>query len=237
MKKERPILFSTPMVQARLNGTKTMTRRTKGLDKINENPDDWQFEWADFYLKKPYTFTQKSTVNEKSLVERNFNQEQINCPFGMIGDVLWVKETFNISPNDQLTPDEKNNCIPHEGNPEEYSIVYKASSKENTHPDHPEWGKKKWKPSLFMPKSAARIFLEITDIRVERLQSIPEQDAINEGIEPCGTHGYKNYLSKTEMLCKLNPIESFKTLWQSINGVESWDKNPFVWVLQFKRIK
>jgi len=87
--KELPILFSTPMVLAILKDEKSMTRRTNGLEEINENPDDWQFEWADYYLKKPWRFTQKSTVNKQSLEDRSFNQAALKCPYGWSGDILW----------------------------------------------------------------------------------------------------------------------------------------------------
>ena len=98
----------------------------------------------------------------------------------------------------------------------------------------------KWQPSLFMPKAACRIFLQITYIRVERLQDIKQSDCLREGIEykdfPGGRF-YKTYCTDKNsqgIYDELMPKHSFETLWQSINGKESWNKNPFVWVVEFK---
>jgi hypothetical protein len=91
-----------------------------------------------------------------------------------------------------------------------------------------------WKPSIFMPKAACRIFLEITDVKVERLQDISEEDAINEGVELLPNNRYKYYLS--EYFDCINAVHSFQTLWKSINGAESWEANPFVWAIEFKQI-
>ena len=172
-----PLLFSTPMVKAEQAGRKTKTRRTKGLELINKNPDDWQFEWADYALKLPWRFTQKSTLNVKSLADRSFNQVALKCPYGQIGDVLWVRETWapilDINGKKPL-PD---------------AYIYKADLE-----DFPvDWN---WKPSLFMTKAVCRTFLEITNIRVERLQDITEQDAINEGVEKDSAGYYKKLLRK-----------------------------------------
>jgi len=193
MIKEIPILFSTPMVQANLEGRKTMTRRMTGLEKINENPDDWQFEWADFSLKFPWCFTQKLTVNEISLAERNFNQERIKCPYGQPGDMLWVRESFQ-------------NILREKG---KHENIFKA--------DPLIWGGK-WKPSIHMPKVAARIWLQVEEIRLERLNEIHYQDAIAEGIERFGDDSWKDYQSKTGETYYSNPRLSFKSLFLSING-------------------
>jgi hypothetical protein len=146
-------------------------------------------------------------------------QENKTCPYGKVGDVLWVRETFNEYYFDE-------------------GYGYKADFTDeaikmlkNT----------KWKSSLFMPKAACRIFLEITDIRVERLRDISEEDAIKEGIEiihmaEINVPVYKNYLLK-EKLLTTNPIKSLQTLWQSINGKQSLEANPWVWVISFKRIE
>ena len=215
-----PLLFSTPMVQAEQAGRKTKTRRTKGLELINTNPDDWQFEWADYALKLPWRFTQKSTVNEKSLTDRSFNQAALKCPYGQLGDVLWVRETWAPI----LDINEKKPL------PDAY--IYKADFE-----DYPvDWN---WRPNIFMPKAACRTFLEITNIRVERLQEITEQDAIAEGVleKESANRGYvyMNYLTKS--YGDIGADGSFETLWQSINGEDSWEANPFVWVIEFKPIE
>jgi len=96
------------------------------------------------------------------------------------------------------------------------------------------------RPSLFMPKSACRIFLKITNIRVERLQDISEKDAVLEGVRiiyfaESKLAVFRNYLLKEEK-GTLNPIKSFFSLWESINGKESLNSNPWVWVIEFEKI-
>jgi hypothetical protein len=183
-KKERPILFSTPMVQAILEGRKTMTRRVMKLQ-----PGDGEHyeclggnEWAYMSvggMSGPYT-----------------------CPYGNVGDILWVRETFF---NDADF-----------GEPPAY--VYKADNE-----DYPR-GSSVWKPSIFMPKEAARIWLEIVDVKVERLQDISRGDAMSEGCP------FPNMAKET------SPCAWFSKLWQKINGEESWNENPFVWCISFKVI-
>jgi hypothetical protein len=128
-----------------------------------------------------------------------------------IGDILWVRESF--------APDYFDNHDP----------AYKA-----------DWNKTaaeyvnepKWKPSIFMPKEACRTWLKVTDVRVERLQDITQQDAVDEGIEHRNER-FKNY--DIDEFKFSSPISSFISLWVKINGKESWDANPWVWVVSFER--
>lgn len=129
------------------------------------------------------------------------------------GDILWVRETFSENG---------------------YQVIYRSNvcSKWDL-PDNC-----KWKPSLFMPKKYCRFFLEVTNVRIERLQEITEDDAINEGIERVSiapfVHRFTNYLHKNKFA---GPKESFKTLWMKINGIESWEVNPYVFVCDFKVVE
>lgn len=147
------------------------------------------------------------------------------CPYGQPGDRLWVKETYQTGEYASNDPS---------------GYVYRS-----TDPDWettPGW---KWKPSIFMPRQAARIFLNITDVRAELLQSISTHDAICEGIEsfrPVPGDGapetqYKRYTDIRGLPGKGKwtsiPEFSFRTLWESINGPKSWDDNPYVWVIKF----
>jgi hypothetical protein len=159
---ERPILFSTEMVRAIIDGRKTQTRRI---------------------IKSPK-----------------------KCPYGKIGDCLWVRETWKKS------PDIFDKTIPY---------LYKASIPDSA---HEEFGP--WKPSIFMPRVASRIDLEIIDIRVERLQDISEDNAKSEGI-------LIEYQSHPGPANKLG----FHLLWDKIHGLNSWEDNPLVWVIEFRRIK
>ncbi len=189
--KEHPILFSTPMVQAILEGRKTQTRRiVKGFvpDFLNDivGGPVWALE-----------------------------QYDIRFPYGKVGDVLWVRES-SATTYAQAGP----RII--------RKVWYKADD-----PIIPENVKFKWKPSIHMPRSSCRLRLEIANIRVERLQEISVGDAIAEGIEGNGDpYGFKSYLDGGTGAA----VYSYKTLWQSINGKESWEENPWVWVIEFKRI-
>lgn len=184
-----PILFSTPMVQAILDGRKTQTRR----------------------VIKPHLTDVASFIK---------------CPYGKPGDVLWVRETWQETTS--LHPSDQN-----------YGYIYKASDNGREWENNSEnW---KWKPSLFMPKQACRIFLKIKDVRVERLQDIDKQSAINEGVQiifDAETHVpvYKKYNLK-ETLGTINPILSFYILWETINGKGSVELNPWVWVIEFEQIE
>lgn len=226
--KEIPVLFSTLMVQALIAVRKTMTRRTKGLEEINKNPNDWEFSrlWNG-YAK----FCE---------VGNHINEFHIKCPYGQVGDILWVKETYYAWGNWVI------NGITKKGRQKlkfvdhtiqnGWKYQYWADKLDIWSPTIPKdigWYKR---PSLFMPKYACRIKLKITNIRVERLQDISEADAIAEGIiEFKKDRAYKNYTHGlgTHIL----PKESFQSLWESINGQESWEQNPWVWVIEFERCK
>lgn len=226
MQKFHPILYSTPMVQSILEKRKTKTRRTKGLEIVNDNPD--RYVWLNDYPqidiprqaipyddKFYYAFTGK---------HNNSFLNVVTCPYGKVGDVLWVRETF------LCYSDENGND----------AVLYKAEPHADEFSIGLFEGKPKWKPCIFMPKEACRIFLEITDIRIERLQDISEEDAIKEGIEIISHGGFgrsgeewKNYLNGGILR---TAIISFGSLWQKINGLKSWQANPFVWVIEFKQI-
>lgn len=175
--KQRPILFSTPMVQAILAGRKTMTRR---VVKIKE-------------LQQSMQIGSISPLDKSFLVKSGNTNWEVRCPYGEIGDVLWVRETF---------------CFDGE------NYIFKPNGKPY-----------RWKPSIFMPKDAARIWLRITNVRVERLQDISRGDSMSEGCP------FPNIAKET------NPSAWFAGLWQSINGEDSWNDNPWVWVIEFERIE
>jgi len=133
------------------------------------------------------------------------------------GDVLWVRETWA-----------KFDTLAKAGIEQEF--IYRSLGESIPG--------LKWKPSIFMPKAAARIFLKIKDIRVERLQAISEADAIAEGVEKYHDTGfYKMYGGKRENDWVANAYASYAYLWESINGPESWDVNPWVWVVEFEQIE
>lgn len=214
--KTRPKLFSTPMVQSIEAGRKRKTRRTKGLEKINEflkgDPHNYSFAEMKYHNGK---MEHRITVADKSFV----------CiPEVEVGDILWVRETWRKSEFPQVDGE----------------FEYKAKM------ENPEsiWNKGIWKPSIFMPKKACRIFLKVTDVSLERLQEISEEDAVAEGIyaEPGTVSGrtfYQKFIKESEAriegLFTESAKECFKTLWQSINGKGSWKQNPWVWVYSFEK--
>ena len=214
MKKERPILFSTPMVQAILDGRKTQTRRVVKLSKDTYGGIE---------------------INDLSFTtfDANGNPLISTCPYGRVGDILWVRETFaRIYPNRTEEPQTTTVGWMRQ-NPGKSPYIYLAN--ENLESKKVYY----YKPSIHMPKSAARIWLEITNIRIERLHDISEEDAITEGIEEIHPAPFvirwKNYMIENSFWeC---PEGSFMSLWQTINGKESWESNPWVWVVEFKQIE
>ncbi|MEZ2739557.1 hypothetical protein [Comamonas jiangduensis] len=154
-------------------------------------------------------------------IENGEFAKRIPCPVGKPGDRIYVRETFCYQWSDER------------GWLDE--CWFRATTPDVEHPDGGE--KSPWKPAIHMPKAVARIWLEITSVRVERLQSISRADAIAEGIQFFnGDHecGAKNYMDKTDMDYSLCPTDSFETLWKSTGG--DWEANPWVWVIDFKTI-
>ena len=213
--KDRGMIFNGEMVRAILDGRKTQTRRPikwkqTRFTEIGEREDGSKWPWS-----------------EDAEHACDFWHP---CPFGAVGDRIWVREAFRV----------------HSRATDVATLVYKASERnswtEQTHrvpvavcnkPATPE----KWTPSLHMPRWASRILLEITDVRVERLNAISEEDARAEGIidggclncgepEPCGCANPEP-----------DATDAFAYLWQSIYGQESWNANPWVWVISFERIE
>jgi len=204
--KERPILMSGPMVRAILEGRKTQTRRIVKPQPSGSNTQ-----------KDPYGWRWKWVPTDKRIPICEWGKDTTgwismlkHCPYGVHGDRLWVKETF----------------APHgigDG-----GIAYRA--------DGPEWDDEcdiKWKPSLFMPRWASRITLEIEAVRVERLIEISNDDAIAEGVVYRDSCWFAT--DDPKALPWMTASGAYRELWESINGPGSWDANPWVWVIQFPR--
>jgi hypothetical protein len=235
--KQHPILFSTPMVQAILEGRKTQTRRTSKLDEINSNPDD-------------YIFQGFSRANPKNVFGALFMHKSgmmvfIPCPYGQVGDMLWVREEHKIwSKIKRGDKCETWFCEFRDGT--KIDIYCKGLELKTLQNLRKRKTLGKWQRARFLPKDFAFRFLQITDIRIERLQNISEQDAIAEGIESWieerlrskPTH-YKVYYwdDDEDSTYSSSAITSYETLWQKINGSDSWNKNPWVWVIEFKQFE
>lgn len=205
--KEIPILFSTPMVQAILDLLKAMTRRMKKLELVNQDPDNWICV-ATYHILTNDTF--EACFENIKTKERIF----IKCPYGLYGDVLWVRETW---------------CLPSLYDGFEKDYYFKAGFNPTVIDNRN--ASQSWRPSIHMPKEAARIWLQVEEIRVERLNGISTADVFAEGMQykPEDLTGTKDGWSQFAAIEK-----RFQKLWNKINGPESWDANPWVWVIKFK---
>lgn len=201
------------MVEAIIANRKTQTRR---VVKITPQQSSIDIEFLDNTLPR-FQF------------KRGNKQWHIECPYGKLGDILWVRETWASLGNKEVGI--------------EYG--FKAGASDDTLEAVKFYGLK-WKPSIHMPKDACRIFLRIKSIRVERLKAITQEDSVAEGIEPIGD-GWKSYETIQDGRHKgkphphasvpnASPHTSFMELWASINGRESIEANPWLWVIEFERI-
>ena len=218
--KERPILFSAPMVRAILNGTKTQTRRVvNGIKQPGETKHPMSHAPNEAYQ------LDDGQVWRFDYLE-GVSRYDVRCPFGQIGDRLWVREAWRTIPSaDRIKPRDLMNV--------ESLTHYEADAAKPT-------GMGKLRPSMFMPRWASRITLEVTGVRVERLQDISEADAVAEGIERAedffGCPCWKCYGEDADVVASDDPVGSYQSLWESINGAGSWDANPWVWVVEFKPV-
>lgn len=214
--KERPILFSAPMVRAILDGSKTQTRRIV-KDLQGADYDDfasWNRPATTLdAARKHGRFGFTGRIYENGNIGSPFS---ICCPYGQPGDRLWVREACaDIGPR----------------------LTYRADADDGAH-----CMVKRWTPSIHMPRWASRILLEIVSVRVERLQDISESDAMAEGIKgrkvwsDTRIGGHMVYGLGSDNDWCVTPQQAFWELWESINGEESRGANPWVWVVEFKRV-
>ncbi|HBX2115263.1 TPA: hypothetical protein N3001_003605 [Klebsiella aerogenes] len=225
--KERGIIFNGEMVRAILDGRKTQTRRIMKLQPKPSKSRPGDFWFSSKKLESMVHVSDLAPGNSPIADYHLFIQEHC-CPFGAVGDRIWVREAFRV----------------HSRATDVATLVYKASERnswtEQTHrvpvavcnkPATPE----KWTPSLHMPRWASRILLEITDVRVERLNAISQEDAQAEGMELTGWRPtYADPDSGEEVW---TPYDNFARLWETIYGEGSWKVNPWVWVIEFKRVE
>lgn len=238
--KERPILFSATMVRAILDGRKTMTRRVV-------KPQPFAGKTADqVYAMFRADGTLLPDESLSALVNRAWQDGDINvrCPYGQPGDRLWVREAFAIVPRTAYARSEGVQQTLRPDDPYEHdAAIYREGWDRST-------GGFRWRPSIHMPRWASRITLEITAVRVERLNDISPDDAIAEGLRGITKDGKlvkygipdKDGLPGTDDTgwpwheWRISPVDAYQKLWESINGPGSWALNPWVWVVVFKRI-
>jgi len=231
--KERPIIFSGPMVRAILEGRKTQTRRvvkrTEGNNVVEFRPiGDGRFE----------VFEDRYSDGVISSVRRFYR-----CPYGAPGHRLWVRETWQMVDQDGEADASDSlrhrlgTTAPFRGCQGERKITWRAVYRADGEATHPEYGPIVWRPSIHMPRWASRLTLEVKAVRVERLQEISEADAVAEGIEDLGDGVGKIEREKSVAYSTIHGL--YVELWNSINAKRGygWEANPWVWVIEFRRIE
>lgn len=223
--KERPILFSGPMVRAILEGRKTQTRRILKPQPTEKPEGRWSWivsssersETGKFQYSWPDPDGNAFTIRGREQAVR------YRCPYGRVGERLWVRETCWCD-----------GCTVYytaDSTYQSYSIEDRDTEERLQKLHHYANGIGEKVPSIHMPRWASRITLEITGVRAERLNDISEADALAEGCDGNCQIGYIPAYQAGP--CSYH----FAQLWESINGVGSWKLNPFVWVIEFKPIK
>ncbi|WP_425469526.1 hypothetical protein [Paraburkholderia azotifigens] len=245
--KERPILFSGPMVRALIDGRKTQTRRIVKLPHNNRLG-----VWEPTTIGGPDGGRTASgaTVPFQAAVWHTRTGDSLMCPHGQPGDQLWVRESgvkiklaasdFHIFRHDEPTTLRIGDYWVEETRAPGASYNVAGCSRESAL----SYREAKVVPSIHMPRWACRLELVIANVRVERVQDINEADAMAEGVESVRNEGeyWKDYLRSTkrcdEMTC-LTARDSFRTLWDSINASRGfgWDVNPWIWALSFRRVE
>ncbi|EKQ7231180.1 TPA: hypothetical protein MM109_000844 [Klebsiella pneumoniae] len=206
---ERGMIFNAEMVRAILDGRKTQTRRI-----MKVQPESNQLGLLLITDSTKHSDIGKYHWAESNATGNHVRSKLFSCPFGAVGDRIWVRETwarYNIDQNS-------------------HDIAYRATTPE----DWPEEGR--WRPSIHMPRWASRILLEITDVRVERLNSIHDVDAMREGIQNLTTCSHADF-GIPGVVNAQHPVRAFQLLWESIYGADSWRANQWVWVIEFKRVE
>ena len=200
--KEHPILFTGEMVRAVLDNRKTQTRRTAGLVYVNNDPGAWVLVMQGALLGRyAATFEHRETGERHTAF----------CPYGVAGDQLWVRETF----------DDMHGMTLYRANPEDEAIFPPCTT-----------GKCRWKPSIFMPRALSRIQLDLVAVRCEQVRNVSHTDALAEGVPDIDQGG--NLISGSYA------VTNFANLWEKINGGKrgmGWARNPWAWALTFKKVQ
>lgn len=234
--KERPILFSSPMVRAILDGRKTQTRRVVKPQPVpHESADPGDVVWFGGKMQK---VRESRGRNKRAMGLLNAHDWN---PYGKPGDRLWVKENYRLGNQWDDTPAGMVFASP------KPDVWYEADGARQNGLDRTHLGR--LRPSIHMPRKISRLTLEITGVRVKRLQSISEADAIAEGVDVLsgtdvpGWNKHARYAAPLSrpVLARGDWLPSaryaFEDLWESINGPGSWAANPWAWVIEFRRIE
>ncbi|HBY7665162.1 TPA: hypothetical protein MI703_00410 [Klebsiella pneumoniae] len=242
--KERGMIFNSEMIRAILSNRKTQTRRI-----MKVQPESNQLGLLLITDSTKHSDIGKYHWAESNATGNHVRSKLFSCPFGAVGDRIWVRETWSDVNLDGAP------AVAYRADDEVYDLMENESLLDEDgafnyqdmrvskyqfaawHSDLISGIEGNWRPSIHMPRWASRILLEITDVRVERLNAISEKDARAEGIidggclncgepEPCGCANPEP-----------DATDAFAYLWQSIYGQENWNANPWVWVIEFKRVE
>lgn len=216
---DRPILFSSPMVRAILAGEKTQTRRVLKMTAAG---------CLAAQGKLPVSYHRADGTMQHAFADDSGHHAWIGKNYAEVGDRLWVRETWRSETNGGANGDDS------------VEVRYAADGVVRRF-EHRDVGAA-WvepraclrgvnAPGIHMPRWASRITLEVTGVRVERLQGIAEQDAVAEGVR-----AVHEPTSNVQNGYTIPARDKFADLWSSINGAESWEANPWVWVVEFRRV-
>lgn len=242
MATERQILFSGPMVRAILAGTKTQTRRVvvpgRGQDWLSPS----RIAAVKRFAPSADNWWTMAVGEPNKIVHCGHEMDgghigSVRCPYGKPGDRLWVRETW--APFDAKTMRDRDRA----------TLLYRADDERKHESDGP------WRPSIYMPRWASRLTLELTDVRVQRLKEISKEDAIAEGARPMSSTASPypdspRWSMQSPHPCETDPVNgyqhclgspqmAFANLWEKINAKRigcAWLDNPWVWCLTFTRV-
>lgn len=227
---ERPILYSAPMARARNAGIKRMTRRVIKLPSWIPDPDA-----AIYHLREQCAVGKHAGL---ALFDDGRPVKRFTCPFGGPGDRLRGKENAWVWCRKERDGDTKTGRPKYNYIPVGKHVVYQAECPKkptlwrDENPAH-DW---RLKIGRYLPAWASRILDEITEVRVERVQAISEEDARAEGIEPLPDASFRGPPSAEGCTVYVTARAAFRALWIHINGQESWDRNDWCWVISFKPV-
>ncbi|MCL7686176.1 hypothetical protein M8363_06410 [Klebsiella quasivariicola] len=249
--KERGMIFNGEMVRAILDGRKTQTRRIMKLQPKPSKSRPGDFWFSSKKLESMVHVSDLAPGNSPIADYHLFIQEHC-CPFGAVGDRIWVRETWadvNLDgapavayrADDEVYDLMENESLLDEDGAFNYQDTRVSKYQFSAwHSDLISGIEGNWRPSIHMPRWASRILLEITDVRVERLNAISEEDAEAEGIDMEALYDSQDCydcIADHNMTGRPTVTGAFKYLWESIYGEEGWKSNPWVWVIEFNRVE
>jgi hypothetical protein len=238
--RQRAIIFSAPMVLALLNGTKTQTRR------LVKKPPTLSHHYLQPMFGKG---TDGQEIGEPGLWREvgpdypDDERDDRRCPYGTVGDLLWVKETW--CPADKWADDTERDdptCIRYraDGKALRFNYVHQGAAPTKIHGTEQWTDPAKWNSPLFLPRWASRITLEVKSIRAERLHDITEEDANAEGVRPGQRWADSTYPPRSaEHRYKVSEThrEAYARAWNTIHGNDAWRANPWIWAIEFTRVE